>query len=331
MTKILVTGGLGFIGSNFIKHILNKYPNYSVINLDKVSYCANPDNLKEFRNDSRYTLVRGDICDPLLMDDLVRKVDYVVNFAAESHVDKSFHAPLEFTRTNVLGAHNVVEMVRKHKNVKKMLHIGTDEVYGSLSHDAPSSTEKDKIFPRNPYSATKAGADMIMKAYQITYDVPVLISRSSNNFGPLQFPEKLVPMCTTNALLNQQLRIHGTGEYYRDWLFVGDNCSALDLVMHEGEIGEIYNVGGSQEVKVIDIAKMILKILGKPESLLTFVKNRPSQDLRYSLSSEKVKTLGWKPSMGFEQAMTHTVDWYKANANWWMPIKNNCEDFNKHD
>jgi len=331
MTKILVTGGLGFIGSNFIRFMLNKYPDYSIINLDKVGYCGNPENVGKFRNDSRYKLIRGNICDPLLVDQLVSEVDYVVNFAAESHVDKSFHSPLEFTKTNVLGAHNIVESVRKHKNVKKLLHIGTDEVYGSLSETCPSSNETDLLRPRNPYSSTKASADLVMQAYHVSYGVPVVISRSSNNFGPLQYPEKLIPMCVTNALLNQPIRIHGNGEYIRDWLYVEDNCAALDLILHKGKVGEIYNVGGGSEVSVINIAKIILSKLGKSESLITFVKNRPSQDQRYSLSSNKLKELGWEPKQSFENAISVTIDWYMKHQNWWLPIKQGCEDFNKHE
>lgn len=319
---MLVTGGCGFIASNFIRFILHEYPQTRIINLDKLTYCGNLNNLKDIEQNHRYTFIKGDICDLKLVNDLVSKSDVVVNFAAESYVDKSFHEPMEFTLNNVLGAHTMAEAVKRNKNVRKFLHIGTDEVYGSLKSTDPSCTESTSLMPRNPYSASKAGADMMMMAYYTAYRIPLLVTRSSNNFGPYQYPEKFVPLCITNALQEQSIPVHGTGAYYRDWMYVLDNCSAIDSILQGGSFGEFYNIGAGNDRQNIEVAKEILAYLGKSEDLLVHVLNRVAQDARYSLDTSKIKKLGWKPKYNFKDALSLTIDWYKANKPWWQGLAN---------
>jgi len=316
---VLITGGLGFIGSNFIRHMISEHPNYRIINLDKVTYSGNIHNLKEIERNQNYTFVQGDICNFSLVKELMGKVNYVINFAAESHVDKSFHESIDFTYTNVLGAHTMFEAARINK-IKKFLHIGTDEVYGSIPDENISTNEKTKLQPNNPYSASKAGADMMARAYFQSYKVPIIISRSSNNFGPYQYPEKLMPLCITNALRNLPIPIHGNGKYKRDWMHVTDNCNALDLALHDGEPGEIYNIGTDDEKENLYIINSILKFLDKPQELIRFVKDRPFQDLRYSLDTKKTRALGWKPRKKLDEEISNTITWYKDNEWWWKGL-----------
>jgi len=320
MKKLLVTGGLGFIGSNFIRYILEKYSSYSIINFDIVSYCANFENLRDIEKDSRYKFIRGDICDKKLVDKIFKeeKPDFVVNFAAESHVDRSILGPEIFTRTNILGTQVLLEGARKY-GVEKFEHISTDEVYGSIKKG--KFKETDKLCPNSPYSASKAGADLLVRAYFKTYGLPVLITRSSNNFGPYQFPEKVIPFFITNLLENKKVLLYGKGENIRDWIYVLDNCAGIDLVLHKGRIGEIYNIGGGNERTNLEITKIILKEFGRNEAWIEYVKDRPGHDFRYALDTKKIRRLGWKPKYKFEKAIKETIKWYKENQNWWRKIK----------
>lgn len=316
--RLLITGGAGFIGSNFIHHILRKYPGYEVVNLDKLTYAGNLDNLRDIENDPRYRFVKSDICDEKIVDELAEECDAIINFAAESHVDRSITDPKSFVVTDILGAHTLLEAVRKHK-IPRYIQIGTDESYGSI--DQGSFKETDPLTPSSPYSASKAGADLLCSAYSKTYGTPVLITRSSNNFGPYQYPEKLVSLFVTNALEDRKLPLYGDGQNVRDWIYVEDNCEAIDLIFHQAKEGEIYNVGGGNEVKNIDIARKILQVLGKSEDLIEFVTDRPGHDRRYSLDSKKTMSLGWQPHHSFDEALKATVKWYQENEWWWRPLK----------
>lgn len=318
-TTILVTGGLGFIGSNFIRYMLEKYPKYRIINLDKMTYCGNMNSLLDVQKNPNYTFVRGDICEYHLVNDLMGKVSHVVNFAAESHVDRSFSSATVFTMSNVYGAHTIFETARVN-NVKKVVHIGTDEVYGSLSDKEAAKNEQSELKPTQPYSSSKAAADLMGLAYYQTYNLPISITRSSNNYGPYQYPEKLVPTVITNAIKKKPIPLHGDGSYKREWLHVLDNCRGIDLVLHNGENGEIYNIGGNKELSNIHIVKKILDRLDRPESLIKPVPNRKFQDNRYALNTKKIQKLGWKVQEDFEKGLAHTVDWYKENEWWWKDL-----------
>ncbi len=313
--KLLVTGGAGFIGSNFIRHMLGKYPGYEIVNLDKLTYAGNLENLRDVENDPRYEFVQGDICDAGLIDDLARRVDGIINFAAESHVDRSIEDPQSFVITDVLGTQNILEAVKKH-GVGRFLHISTDEVYGSIPVGR-SSVETDPIEPNSPYSASKAGGDMICRAYYHTYGTPVIVTRSSNNFGPYQYPEKLIPRLTTNAIDGKPLPVYGDGLNVRDWIYVMDNCEGLDVVFHKGDAGEVYNIGGGNEVANIDIVRQIVADTGVSDSLITYVEDRLGHDRRYSLDSNKARALGWTPRHDFASALSETIHWYKDNEAWW--------------
>ncbi len=312
--RILVTGGMGFIGSNFIRHTLQKHENYEIINYDKLTYAGNPDNLKDIENNQRYKFIKGDICDNVLIHESVKDVDAIVNFAAETHVDRSIKDAGDFITTNVYGTHVLLEATRKH-DIKTYLHISTDEVYGSIEEN--SFKETDILYPSNPYSASKAGADLLVLSYYNTYGLQGKITRSSNNFGPYQYPEKLIPSFILKALGDEKLPIYGTGENVRDWIYVEDNCRALDAVLHDGKPGEIYNIGASNEKTNIEITKMILDKLEKPESLITYVEDRAGHDFRYSLDSTKVRNLGWQPKYEFGKGMEKTISWYVENEWWW--------------
>ncbi len=318
--RLLVTGGAGFIGSNFIRYMLGKYPGYEIINLDKLTYAGNLENLRDIESDSRYSFVKGDICDADLMDELAKQVDGIINFAAESHVDRSIEEPQSFVVTDVLGTQTILEAV-KHNKVGRFLHISTDEVYGSIP-PGRSSLETDPLEPNSPYSASKAGGDLICRAYHKTYGTPVLITRSSNNFGPYQYPEKLISLLTTNAIDGLPLPVYGDGRNVRDWIYVLDNCEGLDIVFHKGAEGEIYNLGGGNEVPNIDIVKQIVAGTGARDSLISYVDDRLGHDRRYSLNSGKAKSLGWAPRRDFKEALTETISWYKDNEAWWRPLKN---------
>jgi dTDP-glucose 4,6-dehydratase len=316
--KLLVTGGAGFIGSNFIRHVLQTHPEDRVVNLDKLTYAGNLQNLADVAPDPRYAFVQGDIGDAKLVRDVARGVDAVVNFAACSHVDRSLIEPEEFLRTDVFGVYTLLEAVRELR-IARLLHISTDEVYGSVPQG--SSRETDPLRPSNPYSASKAGGDLLVGAYWQTYRLPVLITRSSNNFGPYQYPEKVVPLFITNALDDQPLPLYGDGRNVRDWLYVLDNCEAIDLVLRRGAEGQIYNIGGGHEVENIVLTRQILRLTAKPETLIRPVKDRPGHDRRYSLDCSKVRQLGWRPRHRFDAALEATVAWYRQHEPWWRPLK----------
>lgn len=322
--NIIVTGGAGFIGSNFIFHMLNNHPTYRIICLDKLTYAGNLSTLKSIMNKENFRFVKADICDRQDIDRLFEEEqpDIVVNFAAESHVDRSIENPNVFLETNIMGTAVLLEASKKYA-VKRFHQISTDEVYGDLPLDRPDLffTEKTPIKTSSPYSASKASADLLVLAYHKTYDLPVSISRCSNNYGPYHFPEKLIPLMIANALNNKPLPIYGEGLNVRDWLYVEDHCKAIDLIIHKGRAGEVYNVGGHNEMKNIDIVKMICKALGKPASLITFVADRKGHDMRYAIDPTKIKNeLGWQPETKFEEGMKKTIDWYLNHREWWEEI-----------
>ena len=316
--KILVTGGAGFIGSNFVRHLLTAHPDDTVVNLDKLTYAGNPANLADLADSARYTFVHGDVCDAKLVRDAAQGVDAIVNMAAETHVDKSLLEPDAFLRTDVFGVFTLLEAVRELR-IPRLLHVSTDEVYGSVA--SGSSRESDPLRPSNPYSASKAGGDLLALAYWQTHGTPVVITRSSNNFGPYQYPEKVVPLFITNALDGEPLPLYGDGRNVRDWLFVGDNCAAIDLVLRRGRDGEVYNIGGGTEIENVDLTREILRLTGQPETLIRLVKDRPGHDRRYSLDSAKVRGLGWTPRHAFGEALAATVSWYREREDWWRPLK----------
>ncbi|TES97806.1 dTDP-glucose 4,6-dehydratase [Patescibacteria group bacterium] len=317
--KILVTGGAGFIGSNFIRYMLKQHPDYKIINLDKLTYAGNLENLKEVEDNPNYSFVKGDICNDKAVEGICEKgIDAIINFAAETHVDRSITDPQAFIKTDIFGAQTLLEAVNKYK-IKKYIQVSTDEVYGSINDG--SFKETDFLDPSSPYSASKAGADLLVLAYKRTFDTPVIITRCSNNYGPSQYPEKLIPLFTTNAMEDKELPIYGKGENVRDWIYVEDHCSAIDSILHKGEIGEIYNVGADQEKTNLEVTEAILKAVDKPKSLIKFVKDRPGHDLRYAIDSSKLQKLGWKPKYDFEKGMELTVEWYQKNEDWWRKIK----------
>jgi len=317
--NLLITGGAGFIGSNFIRCILNRYPDYKIINLDKLTYAGNLENLRDVENNPHYSFIKGDICDEKIVDQIVsRQPDAILNFAAESHVDRSILDPQSFIKTDILGAQTLLEAAKKY-SIAKYIQISTDEVYGSIKRG--SFTEQSALKPNSPYSASKTGADLIVMAYYRTYGLPVLITRSSNNFGCWQYPEKLIPLFVTNLLEGKKAPIYGDGLQVRDWLYVIDNCEGIDYVLHHGEIGEIYNIGSNNEKTNLEITKIILEQLGKDESYIKYVKDRPGHDQRYSINFAKLRKLGWRPRYEFEEAMAKTVQWYIDNKEWWQTLK----------
>ena len=320
MTKVLITGGAGFIGSNFVKYMLEEYPNYEIINLDALTSCGNLENLEDIEDNPNYTFVKGDIRDEKLVDELVNGVDYIVHFAAESHVDRSIEDPQIFIKTNIIGTQVLLDAARKH-DVKKFVQVSTDEVYGSLGSEG-YFTEESPLQANSPYSASKAGADLMVRAYGETFGLPINITRCSNNYGPYQFPEKLIPLMISNALEDKELPVYGDGKNIRDWLHVYDHCTAIDLVLHKGKLGEVYNIGGHNEKENIEIVKLILKELNKSESLIKFVKDRLGHDRRYAIDSTKItEELGWKPKYTFETGIKETINWYLDNQDWMEKVK----------
>jgi len=315
--RLLVTGGAGFIGSHFIRYMLDKYPDYSIINLDKLTYASCVENLSG-PDDGRYRFVRGDVRDREAVSALAKEVDVMVNFAAETHVDRSILEPGDFIQTDIYGTYVLLDAAIRSRH-QRYLQISTDEVYGSFLHRA--FKEDDPLFPSSPYSASKAAADLLALSYHKTFGLSVLITRSSNNFGPFQFPEKLIPLFITNAIEDRPLPLYGDGGNIRNWLYVLDNCEAIDLVLHKGSPGEIYNVGGETEVTNLEITTTILRELGKPKELIRFVKDRLGHDRRYSLDCAKIRRLGFKPAHRFSNAMRATVDWYVHNREWWQRRK----------
>jgi dTDP-glucose 4,6-dehydratase len=318
--KVLITGGAGFIGSNFVRYMVRKYPSYQIINLDALTYAGNLENVKEVENEPNYRFVKGDITDRELIESLFAEgIDAVVNFAAESHVDRSIVDPGIFVKTNVQGTQVLLDAAKKY-GVKKYIQISTDEVYGTLG-ETGYFTETTPLAPNSPYSASKAGADLLVRAYHETYGLPVNITRCSNNYGPYHFPEKLIPLMIINALNDQPLPVYGDGLNVRDWLHVEDHCSAIDLVLHKGRDGEVYNIGGNNERTNIEVVKAILRYLNKPESLITFVEDRLGHDRRYAIDATKIrKELGWQPKYTFEEGLKKTIDWYLDNRSWWENI-----------
>ncbi|MBM7609074.1 dTDP-glucose 4,6-dehydratase [Lysinibacillus composti] len=318
--KILVTGGAGFIGSNFVNYIVRKYPEYQIINLDALTYAGNLENLKESEEKSNYRFVKGDITDRELVDSLFEEgLDIVVNFAAESHVDRSITNPGIFISTNIQGTQVLLDAARTHA-IKKYVQVSTDEVYGSLGAEG-YFTEDTPLAPNSPYSASKAGADLLVQAYHETYGLPVNITRCSNNYGPFHFPEKLIPLMIINALNDKPLPVYGDGLNIRDWLHVEDHCRAIDLVLHKGRNGEVYNVGGHNEKANIEVVKEILKQLEKPVSLIKYVEDRLGHDRRYAIDPTKLQTeLGWEPKYNFETGLNDTINWYLENPSWWENI-----------
>ncbi len=321
--NILVTGGCGFIGSNFVRYMLEEHPEHSVINLDKLTYAGNLENLADVAGNSRYTFIKADICDRSAVDAVVKKfsVEAIINFAAESHVDRSIVGPSIFIETNI-GGTNVLLDVAKESGIQRFVQISTDEVYGSLGPTG-KFREDSQLHPNSPYSASKAAADLLALAYYHTFGLPVIITRCSNNYGPYQFPEKLIPLMIANALENKQLPVYGDGLNIRDWLYVRDHCTAIDLVLMKGKVGEVYNIGGENEWKNIDIVRLLLKIIEKSDSLITFVKDRLGHDRRYAIDASKIMNeLGWKPIVTFEEGLAKTIKWYMHNKSWWRRIMN---------
>jgi dTDP-glucose 4,6-dehydratase len=319
--NLLVTGGAGFIGSNFVHHMLAEHPAYRVINLDKLTYAGNLENLTSIQQDPRYTFVQGDICDSDFVRSLLVKyaVDAVVNFAAESHVDRSILGASEFVRTNIMGTNVLLDLAKEH-TLTRFVQVSTDEVYGSLGVEG-RFTEESPLHPNSPYAASKASADLLALAYQHTFGLPILVTRCSNNYGPYQFPEKLIPLMIANALNDKPLPVYGDGGNVRDWIHVGDHCSAIDTVLHRGVAGAVYNIGGSAERTNLEVVKIILRTLGKPETLIAFVKDRPGHDRRYAIDSSKLeRELGWQPRHTFEAGIAETISWYKENSTWWQRI-----------
>src|SRR5437870_12330168 len=316
--KILVTGGAGFIGSNFVRHVLTAHADDAVINFDKLTYAGNLENLRDVETDPRYRFVRGDIGDRAQVLEAMEGVDAVVHFAAETHVDRSNAGAAEFLSTNVTGTFTLLEAARELK-VARFVAIGTDEVYGSIAKGA--ARELDPLNPSNPYSASKAAADLLARAYWTTHRLPVIVTRSSNNFGPYQYPEKVIPLFITNALEDTPLPLYGDGKNVRDWLYVLDNCAAIDLVLRKGKDGEVYNIGGGHEVENIALTREILRLTGKPDTLIRPVTDRPGHDRRYSVDSTKIGQLGWAPRYPFASALETTVRWYREHETWWRPLK----------
>ncbi|HHV61383.1 MAG TPA: dTDP-glucose 4,6-dehydratase [Firmicutes bacterium] len=321
--RVLVTGGAGFIGSNFIRHALQVHADWYITNLDKLTYAGNLENLRDIEGDSRYSFVKGDIADRQVVDSLFKEnhFDVVVNFAAESHVDRSILDPAPFIDTNIKGTQVLLEAARHH-GISKFVQVSTDEVYGSLGPGDPPFIEESLLQPNSPYAASKAAADMMVRAYCRTYGLPTIVTRCSNNYGPYQFPEKLIPLMITNALEDKPLPVYGDGQNVRDWIHVEDHCRAIDLVIQGGQAGEVYNIGASCEMKNLDVVRAVLGVLGKPESLITFVPDRPGHDRRYAIDATKIsKELGWKPRYRLLDALPELVRWYRDNETWWRRIK----------
>ena len=321
--KLLVTGGAGFIGSNFILYWFKNHPQDLIINLDKLTYAGNLENLGSVKDNPNYSFLRGDICDPKIVEKAMQGVDAVVHFAAESHVDRSITAPGDFVKTNVLGTQVLLSAALK-LGIKRFHHVSTDEVYGSLNLEEKGIfNERTNYNPRSPYSASKASSDHLVRAYYFTYNLPVTISNCSNNFGPYQFPEKLIPLAITNLLEGKKIPVYGDGLYVRDWLYVEDHCRAIDLILEKGELGQAYCIGGlTRDINNLEVVKRIIKILGKSELDLEFIKDRPGHDRRYALDWSKIKNeLGWKPLHGFEDWLEKTIQWYKENEKWWKDVK----------
>jgi dTDP-glucose 4,6-dehydratase len=328
MIEVLVTGGAGFIGSNFVRHALAAHPDWRVTNLDKLTYAGRIETIADLMDHPRHHFVRGDIGDDTVAGPLVEQSHIVVHFAAETHVDRSIKAAGDFIRTDVLGTFVLLEAARRAPHLKRFVQISTDEVYGSVPEGA--SRETDELKPRNPYSASKAGADRLAYSYFATYGVPVIVSRASNNYGPYQFPEKVIPLFVTNALDGKPLPLYGDGLNVRDWLHVDDHCRAIDVLIERGADGEVYNVGGGNEVRNVDLTHRILELTDRPASLIQPVRDRPGHDRRYALDTTKARSLGWSPVVDFTEGLARTVAWYRDHEAWWRPIKEQDEAFREY-
>ncbi len=328
MVNVLVTGGAGFIGSNFVRSAIGTHQDWRVTTLDKLTYAGRLENLEGLMDHPRHEFVKGDIADPAVAGPLVLDADLVVHFAAETHVDRSITNAGEFITTDVYGTFVLLEAARQNARLRRFVQISTDEVYGSVPEG--SSRETDELRPRNPYSASKAGADRLAYSYWATYHVPVIITRASNNYGPNQYPEKVIPLFITNALDNRSLPLYGDGLNERDWLHVADHCRALDLLIERGVSGEVYNVGGGNHVRNVDLTKRILQLVGRPESLITPVQDRPGHDRRYSLDCSKLRALGWRPEVEFDRGLADTVAWYRDHEAWWRRIKDEDAEYRRY-
>jgi dTDP-glucose 4,6-dehydratase len=328
MVNVLVTGGAGFIGSNFVRYVISAHRDWEITNFDKLTYAGRIENLHGLMDHPRHNFIQGDVADPSVAGPLVSEADYVIHFAAETHVDRSILSAGEFITTDVYGTFVLLEAARQSTKLRRFIQISTDEVYGSVAEG--SSRETDELKPRNPYSASKAGADRLAYSYWATFQVPVVITRASNNYGPYQFPEKIIPLFVTNALDNLPVPLYGDGLYERDWLYVSDHCRALDLLLERGVPGEVYNVGGGNPVRNIDLTRDILRLVDKPESLIKPVTDRPGHDRRYSLDTSKLQGLGWRPQVPFDSGLAQTVEWYRTNESWWRPIKNEDPEFRRY-
>jgi len=326
--EILVTGGAGFIGSNFVRYALAAHDDWRVTTLDKLTYAGRRENLHDVQSHPRHAFVHADICDAHVSGPLVERSNIVVHFAAETHVDRSIMAAGEFIRTDVEGTFVLLEAARRATALKRFVQISTDEVYGSVATGA--SRETDELRPRNPYSASKAGADRLAYSYWATYDVPVIVTRASNNYGPYQFPEKVIPLFVTNAIDDIPVPLYGDGRNMRDWLHVADHCRAIDLLIEKAASGEVYNIGGGNEVMNVDLTHRILEGVGKPRSLIRPVPDRPGHDRRYCLDTTKLRSLGWTPQVPFDQGLRETIEWYRANQWWWRPIKEQDPQFKSY-
>ena len=328
MVEVLVTGGAGFIGSNFVRHALATHDDWRVTTLDKLTYAGRMENLEGVLDHPRHRFVKGDVADAAVASPLVKASQIVVHFAAETHVDRSIQNAGDFIKTDVYGTFVLLEAARESPGLRRFIQISTDEVYGSVP--VGSSRETDELRPRNPYSASKAGADRLAYSYWATYGVPVIITRASNNYGPNQFPEKLIPLFITNLLDDIPVPLYGDGQNERDWLHVNDHCRAVDLLIDRGVPGEVYNVGGGNQVKNVDLTHRILELLGRPKTLITPVADRPGHDRRYSLDTSKLESAGWRPRANFDQGLAETVAWYREHERWWRPIKDEDPEFRKY-
>ena len=327
-TRILVTGGAGFIGCNFARHVAEARPDWEIVVLDKLTYAGRRENLADLEGRAGFTFVQGDIADKDAVAAVLPGCAYVVNFAAETHVDRSLYDAGSFIQTDVYGTFVLLEEARRSRELRMFVQISTDEVYGSV--EAGSSRETDALMPRNPYSASKAGADRLAYSYFATYSLPVMVTRASNNYGPYQYPEKVIPLFATHALDGIPLPLYGDGMNVRDWLHVDDHCRAIDLLLERGAPGETYNIGGGNEVRNVDLTRRILSLVGRPESLIKPVADRPGHDRRYSLDCAKLRAMGWAPQVPFEDGLRRTVDWYRAHEAWWRPIKEDSPAFRDH-
>ena len=316
--RLLVTGGAGFIGSNYVRWVLATHADAQVTNLDALTYAGNLANLREVEEDPRYRFVKGDICDAGLLDEVVPGHDAILNFAAESHVDRSIDWAAEFVRTNVLGTNSMLDAARRHA-IPRYLQVSTDETYGSI--DVGSFTERDALAPASPYSASKAAGDLLVRAYHKTYGLPVVLTRGSNTFGPYQFPEKVIPLFVTNLLEDKPVPLYGDGLNVRDWIYVEDVCAGIDTVLRKGAVGEIYNIAAGNERTNLELTQTLCDLLGKPHSLITAVADRLGHDRRYSVDTTRVRSLGWAPRWSFDEALVATVEWYRGNRSWWEPLR----------